>query len=219
MGTNYYDRRHLYSDAELVACYQKYESQIKAAEEIGVSRETVARAVRRAGIPMNGRRNSGDRKGNYGGGSPRKITDEELIEEAKTMTRVEIAAKHQICICNIDRKLSRLHIHCKHSDIVEVGEGGRHYKERARAYGVEYDPHITLKKVIERDGGICQICGKPVDGTSRSGHGVGMLYPTIDHIIPLSKGGSHTWDNVQLAHLICNSKKCDKTEMVICQGY
>lgn len=33
---------------------------------------------------------------------------------------------------------------------------------------------------------------------------------TIDHIIPLSKGGTHTYNNVQLAHYICNSKKSDK---------
>lgn len=30
---------------------------------------------------------------------------------------------------------------------------------------------------------------------------------SIDHIRPLSKGGTHTWDNVQLAHLKCNIKK------------
>lgn len=211
MGTNYYERRHLYSDAELVACYQKYESQIKASAELGVSRETIARAVRRAGIQLNGRHNTETRKGNYGGGSPRKITDEELIEEAKYMTRVEIAQKHQVCICNIDRKLKRLGIHCKRSGITGA-EGGRHYRERVCAYGVEYDPQISLKKVMLRDQGICQLCGKPVDTTSRSGKGVGKLYPTIDHIIPLSRGGGHTWDNVQLAHLICNSIKCDRME-------
>lgn len=33
---------------------------------------------------------------------------------------------------------------------------------------------------------------------------------TLDHIIPLSKGGTHTWDNVQLAHMSCNAGKCDR---------
>jgi 5-methylcytosine-specific restriction endonuclease McrA len=33
--------------------------------------------------------------------------------------------------------------------------------------------------------------------------------PTVDHIIPLAKGGTHTWDNVQLAHWSCNSDKRD----------
>ena len=31
-----------------------------------------------------------------------------------------------------------------------------------------------------------------------------------DHIIPLAKGGEHSWDNIQLAHRICNSLKADK---------
>ena len=34
-----------------------------------------------------------------------------------------------------------------------------------------------------------------------------LLYPTMDHIIPISKGGGHTWDNVQIAHRICNINK------------
>jgi 5-methylcytosine-specific restriction endonuclease McrA len=32
-------------------------------------------------------------------------------------------------------------------------------------------------------------------------------YPTHDHIVPVSKGGKHTWDNAQLAHFECNTKK------------
>lgn len=212
MGTNYYEKRHLYSDAELVACYQKYESQIKAAAELEVSRETIARAVRRAGIVLTGRRNNGKYGGNYGGGSPRKITDEELIAEAKTMTRAEIAEKHNMCICNVDRKLSKLGIHCKRKMDLDFSGKTRHYKERMIAPEAGYDRTINLKKVMQRDHGICQICGKPVDLTSRIGGGVGRLYPTIDHIIPLSKGGGHTWDNVRLAHMVCNSIKCDKEE-------
>jgi 5-methylcytosine-specific restriction endonuclease McrA len=63
--------------------------------------------------------------------------------------------------------------------------------------------------VFIRDGGVCQICGDRCDYecVSANGKGVGHLYPTIDHINPLKNGGSHTWDNVQLAHHFCNSKK------------
>jgi 5-methylcytosine-specific restriction endonuclease McrA len=32
-------------------------------------------------------------------------------------------------------------------------------------------------------------------------------YPTIDHIVPLSVGGTDTRDNVQIAHLFCNLSK------------
>lgn len=53
--------------------------------------------------------------------------------------------------------------------------------------------------------GICQICKKPVDPTisKRSHHFIG----TIDHIIPLSKGGKDHISNLQLAHQRCNVDK------------
>ena len=35
----------------------------------------------------------------------------------------------------------------------------------------------------------------------------GNNYPSIDHVIPVSKGGTHTWDNVKLAHRHCNTMK------------
>ena len=55
---------------------------------------------------------------------------------------------------------------------------------------------------------ICGICGKPVDFSYRAPH---PLSPTVDHIIPVSKGG-HPSDisNLQLAHRCCNRQKSDK---------
>ena len=76
------------------------------------------------------------------------------------------------------------------------------------------DKSITLEKLYNRDKGVCKICGglcdyndyEIKDGTII----VGNNYPSIDHIKPISKGGSHTWDNVQLSHKLCNSIKADK---------
>lgn len=55
---------------------------------------------------------------------------------------------------------------------------------------------------------VCAICGKPVDKTLKSPH---PLSATVDHIIPVSKGG-HPSDlaNLQLAHRCCNRDKSDK---------
>ena len=83
------------------------------------------------------------------------------------------------------------------------------YRTRCRKYGGRYDPSVTREAVIKRDGGICQICGKPTDSTDMSWGHFGPLAPTIDHIVALKNGGSHTWDNVQCAHAICNSYKRD----------
>lgn len=55
---------------------------------------------------------------------------------------------------------------------------------------------------------ICGICGKPVDFSYSYPH---PLSATVDHIIPISKGGHPTdIDNLQLAHRCCNREKSDK---------
>lgn len=80
--------------------------------------------------------------------------------------------------------------------------------------GIIIDYGITLEKLAIRDNNRCQICGDPVDwgDITHDANGntiTGNYYPTIDHIIPKSKGGLHSWNNVQLAHFICNSMKRD----------
>lgn len=89
---------------------------------------------------------------------------------------------------------------------------GKKHISRAKKYGCQYEYGISLDKVIKKYNNVCQICGKPCDKNDKSWGSAGMLYPSIDHIVPLSKGGSHTWDNVQLAHFLCNSKKCDNLD-------
>lgn len=53
--------------------------------------------------------------------------------------------------------------------------------------------------VFERDSGICGICSDPIEGPFH-----------VDHIIPLSKGGEHSYANVQAAHPRCNCTKKDR---------
>ena len=67
---------------------------------------------------------------------------------------------------------------------------------------------VLLGYLIERDGGQCRIpnCLFPHRKVGAVGS-KGPLRPSIDHIIPLSKGGEHALHNVQLAHAKCNLSK------------
>lgn len=75
------------------------------------------------------------------------------------------------------------------------------------------DKDISLKTLFKRDKGVCYICGGKCDFKDyiRDGKNFtsGANYPSIDHIIPIARGGKHSWDNVKLAHHLCNAKKSD----------
>lgn len=64
---------------------------------------------------------------------------------------------------------------------------------------VPYPAQVPLsrKGVFARDGGRCAYCG----ATATS----------IDHVVPRSRGGPHTWDNVVAACRRCNHIKADRT--------
>lgn len=74
---------------------------------------------------------------------------------------------------------------------------------RARKVGAPRERY-TPREIAERDNWTCGICSEPIDAS--------LAYPaplslSIDHIVPLSRGGSDTRANVQAAHLDCNIRK------------
>ncbi|MFT5201075.1 MAG: 5-methylcytosine-specific restriction endonuclease McrA [Candidatus Aldehydirespiratoraceae bacterium] len=68
----------------------------------------------------------------------------------------------------------------------------------SRYVHVPYPKHRSPNRpgVLARDGGTCQYCG--------------AVGETIDHVLPRSRGGRHTWDNVVAACRRCNSTKRDR---------
>lgn len=68
-------------------------------------------------------------------------------------------------------------------------------------------PYFSLKvrlsrqNIFLRDDFQCQYCGDILSERKL----------TIDHILPLSKGGGHEWHNVVAACARCNNKKADRT--------
>lgn len=82
------------------------------------------------------------------------------------------------------------------SQVIEVPEHIRlTIKGKERAWRV---PPVTRREVLRRDHHTCQYCG--------STHNL-----TLDHVVPLSKGGSHSWDNVVTACERCNQRKGNRT--------
>jgi hypothetical protein len=82
--------------------------------------------------------------------------------------------------------------------------GGGH-RIRARHYGGEWHRGITPLSIFQASGWTCQLCLGPVDPREKTG----LWMPTMDHIVPMARGGGHTRENLQLAHMICNSYKRD----------
>jgi hypothetical protein len=81
-----------------------------------------------------------------------------------------------------------------------------------KIYGEKYTDHyqpINRITVLERDGYVCYICGDPMMKEAKGGDV--NLWPSVDHVVPLAKGGDHLYPNCRAAHLICNSFKRDVT--------
>lgn len=91
----------------------------------------------------------------------------------------------------------------------------RDFNRRIKLKSAMVDKDITVEGLYRRDNKTCYLCGRKCnfeDYTVRDGAFIaGDWYPSIDHVIPLAKGGLHSWDNVMLAHHRCNSEKRDKT--------
>jgi 5-methylcytosine-specific restriction endonuclease McrA len=66
---------------------------------------------------------------------------------------------------------------------------------------------LSCDEVAERDNYVCHICSELVDMSLPRTNGLGA---TVDHVIPLSKGGTDDFDNLRLAHWICNIRKGSK---------
>jgi 5-methylcytosine-specific restriction endonuclease McrA len=63
---------------------------------------------------------------------------------------------------------------------------------------------IDLLAVAERDHWRCQICLRKLNPRLQWPHPNSQ---SLDHVVPLSRGGEHTAANAQLAHLACNVGK------------
>lgn len=94
--------------------------------------------------------------------------------------------------CKIERKKARNRI--KHT--------------RRRGYRATLR-NMSVEKMGDRDNWTCHICKEPVNPLLPSNHKEGA---SVDHVIPLSRGGTDEPGNLKLSHWICNVKKSNKVD-------
>lgn len=81
-------------------------------------------------------------------------------------------------------------------DKIRTNDAYQRSKRRAAKRSGPHE-HIDPTEIGRRDQWRCHLCGRRVRRADF----------TLDHLIPLSKGGTHTRDNVATAHRRCNSSK------------
>lgn len=79
----------------------------------------------------------------------------------------------------------------------------KYYSAKRRAIYAKGDK-IDALTLFEMHGWVCCLCQKKINKYLRVPN---WYAATIEHLIPISRGGAHSWDNCRPAHLICNLRK------------
>jgi 5-methylcytosine-specific restriction endonuclease McrA len=66
--------------------------------------------------------------------------------------------------------------------------------------GARFVEHVVPLIVLEREDGLCWVCGEDVDPLD-------TFDCTLDHVEPCRDGGDHSYENVRLAHRGCNTSR------------
>lgn len=97
------------------------------------------------------------------------------------------------------------HRHCSARCAKRNSRARRDYRRRTN--GAWTPGEVRRYAIFERDGYRCHLCGKR---TKPDADYLDPRSPTLDHIVPLSLGGTHTRENVATACRSCNSRKSNR---------
>ena len=142
-----------------------------------------------------------------------KLLKQERNKRGKAVVKLlkNIIKLHRCPVCG---ELTTNKEYCSASCSNKANNAIKEARRRVLIQNNLIDKDITLDALYQRDKGICHICGKKCDYNDSAYRGkyfiAGRDYPTIDHVMPLAKGGVHSWANVKLAHFHCNSAKGSK---------
>ena len=141
------------------------------------------------------------------------------IQESKERRRFKeellVAAMRQIkrpstCLeCGSDKMWGRRKNskYCSKRCWTKAGKRKRSHQMRLNRHNKTGESRIVPFDYVYRMwGGTCSICGIDIDLYYRHQH-THALAPTLDHVIPIAKGGSNSIDNLRPAHRVCNGLK------------
>ncbi len=139
-----------------------------------------------------------------------------VITSANQIPRQTVAvfSKNYLPINQINIKRAIILLVTGKAEPLDLGDGGKNIAIRSPTLVLLVPQHIRLtvdhkeriwkvpavnrREVLRRDKHTCQYCGN-------------TKHLTLDHVIPVSKGGTHTWDNIVAACEMCNNRKGDHT--------
>lgn len=89
------------------------------------------------------------------------------------------------------------------------------HPEKVRAYAAIYRGRkfaatvesFTPAEIFDRDDWVCGLCMGAINKATPYPNPMSV---SLDHVIPLSRGGAHSRQNTQAAHLVCNLRKHNK---------
>jgi len=115
-----------------------------------------------------------------------------------TFEPLSIVPSRRALMLLLDDKAELIHSTERHFRAARVAFPEPSVVRLARYVRVPYQSRVALNRraVFARDGHRCQYCGSTAEN--------------IDHVVPRSRGGTHTWDNVVAACRRCNTRKEDR---------
>jgi len=126
--------------------------------------------------------------------SKRKVYRDANKEKMRAQKKIQYGRE------NVEKRRIRCKIY--HENNIEKFKIARR-KRRAKIRGVKHEPYNT-NYIFLRDNWTCGICGRKINKRLKHPN---LYCASIDHIVPISKGGQYIPSNVQAAHLRCNLSK------------
>ena len=115
-----------------------------------------------------------------------------------TFEPLSVVSERRAVVLVLDRKADVVHdtgavLHSAHIEVVIPSV------VRLRSFvrvPYRWRAPLNRRSIFMRDDNSCQYCGGPAE--------------SIDHVVPRSRGGGHTWENVVAACRSCNVRKRDR---------